>query len=73
MQKQTSVGLLKMLGHVTLLMWIPMLGGGVAGMVLDSIAGTSPLLAAGGLLLGTLVSAAGIWWYIRHRQPGAEG
>ena len=49
-------------------MAIPMLGGVVVGLVLDAQAGTSPIFVLGGLVLGSLTSAAGIWLYIRKRQ-----
>jgi F0F1-type ATP synthase assembly protein I len=45
-----------------------MLGGVVVGLVLDAQAGTSPIFVLGGLVVGSLVSAAGIWLYIRNRQ-----
>ena len=71
MEKQTSVGLIKVLGHVTVIMWVPMLGGGVAGMLLDGMLGTSPLYVVAGLLIGTIASAVGLWIYIRARAPRA--
>jgi len=52
---------------VTLIMWVPMLGGGVAGMLLDGMLSTSPLFAGIGLLIGTLIAGAGIWAYVRAR------
>jgi len=73
MQKQTSAGLLKVLGHVSLIMWLPMLGGGVAGIAVDAMLGTSPIFVVGGLIVGTIGSAIGIWLYIRARRPGADG
>jgi F0F1-type ATP synthase assembly protein I len=71
MENQTSNGLLAVLGHVTLIMWIPMLGGGVAGIALDAMLETSPLFVISGLLLGTVVSAVGIAVYIQRRRPEA--
>ena len=64
----TSPGPARILGEVTLIMVIPMLGGVVIGLVLDAQAGTSPIFVLGGLALGSLTSAAGIWLYIRKRQ-----
>ena len=64
----TSPGPARILGEVTLIMAIPMLGGVVIGLVLDAQAGTSPIFVLGGLVLGSLTSAAGIWLYIRKRQ-----
>jgi F0F1-type ATP synthase assembly protein I len=63
----TSPGPARILGEVTLIMVIPMLGGVVIGLVLDAQAGTSPIFVLGGLALGSITSAAGIWLYIRKR------
>ena len=68
MQRQTSPGPARILGEVTLIMFVPMLGGVVIGLVLDAQAGTSPIFVLGGLALGSLASAIGIWLYIRKRQ-----
>ncbi len=65
----TSPGPARILGDVTLIMAVPMLGGVVIGLVLDAQAGTSPIFVLGGLLLGSLASAIGIWLYIRARRP----
>lgn len=64
----TSPGPARILGEVTLIMVIPMLGGVVIGLMLDAQAGTSPIFVLGGLVLGSLTSAAGIWLYIRKRR-----
>jgi len=64
----TSLGPARILGEVTLIMVIPMLGGVVIGLVLDAQAGTSPIFVLGGLAAGSLASAAGIWLYIRMRR-----
>ncbi len=69
MQRETSPGPARILGEVTLIMVIPMLGGVVVGLVLDAQAGTSPIFVLGGLVLGSLASAIGIWLYIRFRRP----
>jgi hypothetical protein len=61
----TPSGLIKILGQVTAIMMIPMLGGTAAGLVVDAIAGTSPLFALIGLATGTLVSAIGVALLIR--------
>ncbi len=65
----TSPGPARILGDVTLIMVVPMLGGVVIGLVLDAQAGTSPIFVLGGLLVGSLVSTIGIWLYIRARRP----
>jgi hypothetical protein len=65
MAQLTPLGLIKILGQVTLIMVIPLVGGAVAGLVLDGMSGTSPLFVLIGLGLGTLISAIGIWLLIR--------
>ena len=65
MAQLTPAGLVKILGLVTLIMVVPMVGGAVAGLVLDGVFGTSPLLVLIGLGVGSLVAAIGIWLVIR--------
>jgi F0F1-type ATP synthase assembly protein I len=65
MSQLTPTGLVKLLGLVTLIMVIPMVGGSVAGLVLDRILGTSPLLVLIGLAVGSMIAAIGIWLLIR--------
>lgn len=65
MAQLTPLGLVKILVHVTAIMVIPMVGGAVAGLVLDGMLGTSPLYVLGGLVVGSLISAIGIALYIR--------
>jgi hypothetical protein len=65
MAQLTPAGLVKILGLVTGIMVIPMVGGAVAGLILDGMLGTSPLLVLGGLAAGTLIAAIGIWLLIR--------
>lgn len=69
MQRQASPGPGRILGEVTLVMFGLMLGGVVVGLVLDAQAGTSPTFVLGGLVVGSLASAIGIWLYIRVRRP----
>jgi hypothetical protein len=75
MAQLTPTGLVKLLGLVTLIMVIPMVGGSVAGLVLDGIFGTSPLLVLIGLAVGRLIAAIGIWLLIRAgaRRGYTEG
>jgi hypothetical protein len=65
MAQLTPIGLVKILGLVTLIMVIPMVGGAVAGLILDRVLGTTPLLVLTGLGVGTLIAAIGIWLLIR--------
>jgi F0F1-type ATP synthase assembly protein I len=65
MSQLTPLGLIKILGQVTAIMVIPLVGGAVAGLVLDGMAGTSPLYVLVGLGVGTLIAAVGIWLLIR--------
>ena len=65
MARLTPLGLVKILAHVTGIMVIPMVGGAVAGMILDGVLGTTPLCVLSGLAIGTLISAAGSALYIR--------
>ncbi|MBA4170275.1 MAG: hypothetical protein H0X68_07700 [Chloroflexi bacterium] len=65
MTQLTPLGLLKILAQVTAIMVIPVVGGTVAGIVIDSSLGTAPLAVLIGLGIGTLVSVIGIWILIR--------
>jgi ABC-type enterobactin transport system permease subunit len=65
MAQLTPLGLIRILAQVTAIMVIPMVGGAVAGIVLDRTQGTSPLFVLIGLGVGTLISAVGIWLLIR--------
>lgn len=65
MTQLTPSGLVKIMGLVTLIMVIPIVGGSVAGLVLDGMFGSSPLLVIIGLAAGSLIAAIGIWLLIR--------
>lgn len=65
MTQLTPSGLVRILGHVTLIMVIPMVGGTVAGLIADGALRTTPLLVLSGLAIGTLIASIGIWLYIR--------
>jgi F0F1-type ATP synthase assembly protein I len=69
MTRGTSQGLIRILGHVSAIMVIPILGGAVTGIVVDRLLGTSPLWLLSGFIGGNLVAAAGTWIYI-HVQQG---
>ena len=65
MAQLTPFGLIKILGQVTAIMVIPMVGGVIAGLVVDGMLGTTPLWVLLGLAIGTLLSAIGIWLLVR--------
>jgi len=65
MAQLTPTGLVKIMGLVTLIMVVAMVGGAVTGLVLDGLLGTSPLLVLIGVGVGTLIAAIGIWLLIR--------
>ncbi len=65
MAQLTPLGLVKILVQVTAIMVIPIMGGAVAGLILDRNLDTSPLLVLSGLAAGTLIAAIGIWLLIR--------
>jgi len=61
----TPLGLVRILGQVTVILFVPMVGGAVAGIVLDRILGTTPLFVLGGFGLGNVVAIVGIALLIR--------
>jgi hypothetical protein len=65
MAQLTPMGLVKLMGLVTLIMVIPIVGGAVAGLILDGMLATLPLFVLIGLAAGTLIAAIGIWLLIR--------
>ena len=65
MAQLTPLGLIRILAQVTAIMVIPILGGVVAGLILDRTLDTSPMLVLSGLAAGTLIAAIGIWLLIR--------
>jgi hypothetical protein len=72
MAQLRPIGPIKALGLVTLIMVIPIVGGSVAGLILDGMLATSPLLVLAGLAVGTLIATIGIWLLIRigaRRNP----
>ena len=75
MAQLTPTGLIKIMGLVTLIMVVPMVGGAVAGLVLDELLGTSPLLVLSGVVIGSLIAAIGIWLLIRAgaRRGSSDG
>jgi hypothetical protein len=65
MAQLTPMGLVKIMGLVTLIMVVPIMGGAVAGLVVDELMGTSPMFVLSGVVVGTLIAAIGIWLLIR--------
>jgi hypothetical protein len=65
MTQLTPIGLVRILGQVTAIVAIPMVGGAVAGLILDAWLDTSPLCVLGGFAIGNVVAIVGIWLYIR--------
>jgi hypothetical protein len=73
MTQLTPIGLVKILGQVTAIVAIPMVGGAVAGLIVDAWLGTSPLCVLGGFAIGNLVAIVGIWLFIRSHQRRTDG
>lgn len=65
MKQLTPLELIKILAQVTGIMVVPMVGGAVAGLIVDGLLGTSPLYVLFGMGIGTLISVIGIWLLIR--------
>ncbi len=65
MTQLTPIGLVRILGQVTVILFVPMVGGAVAGIILDRILGTTPLCVLGGFGLGNVVAVIGIALLIR--------
>jgi hypothetical protein len=64
-QQRQSFGPGRVLAQVTLIVALPLLGGVIAGLVADGNLGTSPLFVLSGLVIGTLVTALWLRWFIR--------
>lgn len=73
MTQLTPIGLIKILGQVSAIVVFPLVGGAVAGLVLDAWLGTSPLCVLTGFAVGNLVAATGIWLYIRAHTQRTDG
>lgn len=71
MAQLTPLGLIRILGHVSAILFIPMVGGAVLGLLLDRSQGTSPLFVFSGFAVGNVIAITGIWLYIRwHTSRG---
>lgn len=55
-EQRQSFGPGRVLAQVTLIVALPLLGGVVAGLVIDGISGTAPLFVLIGMAIGTLVA-----------------
>lgn len=64
-QQRQSFGPGRVLAQVTLIVVLPLVGGVIAGLVTDGTLETSPLFALSGLVIGTLVTALWLRWFIR--------
>ena len=73
MTQLTPIGLVKILGQVTAIVAIPMVGGAVAGLIVDAWLGTSPLCVLGGFAIGNIVAIVGIWLFIRSHTRRTDG
>ncbi len=65
MRQLTSTDLVRILGHVTAILVVPIVGGVVLGIVLDRILHTSPAFVFGCLAVGNIIAVLGIVLYIR--------
>ncbi|HEX2221591.1 MAG TPA: hypothetical protein VHK06_03630 [Candidatus Limnocylindria bacterium] len=72
MTQLTAAGLWKVLAHVSAIMSLMLLGA-VAGLVLYLTVAPTPLVILGGLALGSLAAATGIWMYIRAHARDVTG
>lgn len=74
MTQLTPADLIRILGHVTLILVVPMVGGVVLGLVFDAMLKTSPLIVFSGLVVGSLAAAVGVWIYVRaHTRAAPRG
>lgn len=55
-EQRQSFGPGRVLAQVTLIVALPLLGGVVAGLVIDGISGTTPLFVLTGMAIGTIVT-----------------
>jgi F0F1-type ATP synthase assembly protein I len=71
--QRQSFGPGKVLGHVTLIVALPLIGGVVAGLIADGALGTSPLLVLSGLAIGTLVTVVWLRGFITSNVTRMRG
>jgi F0F1-type ATP synthase assembly protein I len=64
----TPLGLVLILARVTAIMFIPIVGGALAGLIVDRVAATTPAGFLVGFGLGNLIAVVGIALLIRSGQ-----
>ena len=64
MNRLTNVGLIVILGQVTLIMGLVLVAS-IIGLLVDSLLQTSPMFVLIGFGLGNVVAFIGIWLFIR--------
>ncbi len=72
MTQLTSAGLWRVLAQVSAIMSLVLVGA-VAGLVLYLTVAPTPLSVVGGLALGSLAAAPGLWLYIRAHTGIRDG
>lgn len=72
-QQRQSFGPGRVLAQVTLIVALPLVGGVIAGLVADGALGTSPLFVLSGLVIGTLVTALWLRWFITTNVTRLRG
>ncbi len=73
MNQLTPIGLVRILGQVTIILFVPIVGGAIAGLILDRMLATTPLWFLVGFGAGNVVAIAGIALYIRAGQRRLRG
>lgn len=73
MTQLTPTGLVRILGQVTVILAVPIVGGAVVGLVVDRLLGTLPLWFLVGFGAGNLVAVAGLALLIRRGQRRLRG
>lgn len=57
---------------VTLIVAVPILGGAVAGILLDRNLSTTPIFMFAGMLLGGVMTVLGVAWLVRADRQANE-
>lgn len=72
-EQRQSFGPGRVLAQVTLIVALPLLGGVVAGLVIDGISGTTPLFVLSGLAIGTIVTVLWLRAFIVTNAARLQG